>query len=119
MSTPPTKIPRSAPAILNFAARVIHRKGKSEHVTQLLTELNWLIAKNMLNLDTACSMYEVAHSKVPANICELFPRVRNKNQRTLRQSDDFYTPHDTNTLAGKRSFSSRGTALWSGLDVLN
>ena len=84
-----------------FAVRVIPRKGKSEYVTQLLTKLKWLTAKNRLNLDTACFMYRVAHGQDPTNICEPFPRVHGKSQRS-RQSDDFYTPQ-TKSPAGKQS----------------
>ena len=93
-----------------LAARVIHRKGKSEHVTQLLTELKWFTVKNGLNLDAAYFMYRVDHGQVPANICELLSRVRDKSQRSSRQSDDLYT-RQTQTLTGKGSLSCRDTAL--------
>ena len=99
--------------ILNFAAKVIYRKGKSEHVTPLLAEFNWLTVKNRVNLETVCFMYRVAHGQVPASICKLFPKVHDKSQRT-RQSDDSSTPQ-TKVQAGKRSLSCRGTALWNSL----
>ena len=89
--------------ILNFAARVMHRKGKSEYATPLLAELNWLTVKNRLNLDTACFMYRVAQSQVPANNCELFPGVCDNPPKTSRQSDDFYTLQPD---------------LWQGRDLL-
>ena len=102
--------------ILNFAPRVIHSQGKSEHGTLPLTELNWVTAKNRLNLYTKCIMYRAAHGQVPANICELFPRVCDKSERTSRQSGDFYTPPTTKKpVAGKRYASCRDTVLRNGL----
>ena len=101
-------------SILNFAARVMYKKRKSDHVTPILSELNWLSARNRLKLDTACFMYRVAHGNVPKNLKSLFPLVREKSMRTTRQSDDLYTPQ-SNTCAGKSSLSYRGTLLWNGL----
>ena len=100
--------------MLNFAARVIYRKHRSENVTPLLSQLNWLSVKNRLKLDTACFMYRVAYGHAPRNLCELFPRVRDLSRRTSRQLEDFYEPM-AGSRAGGRSLSHRGTRLWNRL----
>jgi len=61
--------------MVNFAARVIYRRRRYDHVSPLLRSLNWLSVENRLAFDTACFMYKVAHRLFPENISALFKHI--------------------------------------------
>ena len=100
--------------MVNFAARVIYCKRKSEHVTPLLKNLNWLTVENKLRFDTLVLMYRVAHCTAPGGVTALFRYVHETSMRTTRQSRDFYEPMGR-TEAGRRTVAYRGSRLWNNL----
>ena len=100
--------------VVNFAARVIYCKRKSEHVTPLLKNLNWLTVENKLCFDTLVLMYRVAHCAAPGGVTALFRYVHDTSMRTTRQSRDCYEPMGR-TEAGRRTVACRGSRLWNNL----
>ena len=84
-STSVSKLQRA----VNFAARVIYGARKSDHVTSLLQTLNWLTARNWLDLNTACFMYKVEHGMVPETLSNFFSILNEGSLKGMKQSNDF------------------------------
>ena len=100
--------------MVNFAARVIYRKNKSEHVSPLLKNLNWLSVHKKLDMDACIFMYKMVRGLIPDNLCALFKYVHEVSERPTRQSGNVYEPAGR-TVAGRMSLTYRGPRLYNNL----
>ncbi len=56
--------------IMNLAARLVSRAGKSEHITAVLMGLHWLPVEQHLIFKVLCLAYKAIHGLAPTYLCE-------------------------------------------------
>ena len=92
-------------AIQNFAARIVTRSRKFDHITPILKQLHWMPVKDHLFYRDALLTFKCMNGMAPTNLCSRFIKrgtisgrsTRNANILTyraikpLRASEAFYT----------------------------
>ena len=93
----------------NSCARLIYKKGKSDHVSAILYELHWLPCEARTCFKILCYVYKCLHGIAPSYLSELLI-VKHSQDLTLN------IPR-TLTSYGDRSFACAGPRLWNALPV--
>ena len=93
----------------NSCARLIFRKSKYDHVSEILNELHWLPAEARPYFKLICYVYKCIHDLAPSYLSELIV-VRRDHDLSLN------VPRRSNMI-GDRAFSSAGPRLWNALPV--
>ena len=93
----------------NSCARLIFRKSKYDHVSEILNELHWLPAEARPYFKLICYVYKCIHDLAPSYLSELIV-VRRDHDLSLN------VPRRS-TMIGDRAFSSAGPRLWNALPV--
>ena len=103
--------------IINYGAKIIFGRKKYDHVSDLLEQLRWLSAENLVLYHTLYTAHKVLRLGEPEELAAGFVPVaeaRGETGRVTRQDRDLYVPR-SRTEAGKRRFSSRGPMLYNAL----
>ena len=83
--------------VQNWAARIIFRCKKSDHVTPLLRTLHWLPVKQRVNFKITLFIFKCLNGSAPQYIAELIRPVTATKGRTLRSSYDTTLLHIPST----------------------
>ena len=100
--------------IQNYAARIITRTKKSEHITPVLRQLHWLPIKERIEYKILLIVYKVINGLAPDYLNELITIY--KPTRCLRSSSSLLLniPHARSKFA-ERAFSVSAPRLWNTL----
>ena len=107
--------------VQNYAARVITKTPKYDHITPVLADLHWLPVKYRIEYKILLYVYKALHEEAPAYISELL--VPYIPARSLRSGD---MPHGHRLTPpavmpkynsyGVRAFQNAAPILWNSLD---
>ena len=98
----------------NFAAKVAEGNAKKfDHVTPILKELEWLNVKDIITLDTLCTMFKHVNNVYPSHILNL-SLVKDMAPSCTRQQDQLFVPR-TNTEMGSKRIDVQGANLYNNL----
>ena len=103
---------------INFAAKIVSRGNykKSDHVTPLLKNLQWMGINNRLILREAVCVYKDIHKSGNTECLQLSTRKQQSfhPNRTLRNDDTLHTEF-RRTKTGKNAVSISGPQIWNGI----
>ena len=101
--------------LLNFCARVVSGRRKRDHVRDVLKELNWLPAQDLLTFRTLCSLKGIMTQRQPEDLSNQFKTVRTvRAGRTTRQDNLLAVPRIRNE-SGRRRFAYRAARAYNTL----
>ena len=98
----------------NFAARVITDTRKFDHITPVLTQLNWLSVTNTLDFKDAIMTYKCLNGLAPTYLLERFKKRSQLYNSNTRSKDMLQIPF-YRSAAGQRSFFYRSVKMWNDL----
>ena len=100
--------------VQNNAARLVHKKKKSDHITPLLKSLHWLPVHQRIHYKILSLCYKSLNNSAPiylSNSLHLYIP-----SRYLRSASDplrLHTPRSKLSTFGPRSFSAYGPHIWN------
>ena len=100
--------------VQNFAARVVTDTRKFDHVTPVLTQLNWLTVTNTLNFKDAIMTYKCLNGLAPTYLFDRFKKRSQLYNSNTRRKDMLQIPF-YRSAAGQRSFLYRAVKIWNDL----
>ena len=105
---------RSIQRLLNFCARVVSGRRRRDHVRDVLDELNWLPAQDLVMYRTLCLLKVVMTQGQPSDLARHFHTVQSVRQRSTRQDNLLSMPR-IRTESGRRRFVYRAARAYNGL----
>ncbi len=101
--------------VQNTAARVLARTGKYDHISPVLSALNWLPIKHRIDLKILLITYKALNGLAPQYLSELLSHY--SPPRPLRSQDSGYSiiPRISKSTAGGRSFFYLAPKLWNNI----
>ena len=101
----------------NRAARIITNSSYDASSLPLIGSLGWLTIKEMIEFETATTIYKSLHGLDPEYMQSMLRKLSEYSSRSLRNTNtDLGIPSFT-TSYGQRSFSYRGATVWSKLST--
>ena len=97
--------------LLNFCARVIGGRRKYDRVSDVLQQLGWLSARQLVSYHRLCLIKTALDTQLPADIAAMFSYVSTPHH--TRQSGQLQCPR-AKTCSGARRLS-HASALFNGL----
>ena len=88
--------------LLNFCARVISGRRKFDHISDVLQQLKWLPAEQLVMYHRLCLVKTALESRLPSDIAAMFSYVCTPYQ--TRQSGQLCT-HRARTCSGARTLA--------------
>ena len=117
----PTTHIRPLRSVLNAAARVISRRRKYSHISDVIRdELHWLPASRRPEYKMCIFVYKCLHQAAPAYLVDMVNRVSsNAKRQHLRSAahGDLNIPRVRTVKYGQRSFAVSGPSLWNLLPL--
>ena len=101
-------------AIQNFAARIVTRSRKFDHITPILKQLRWMPVKDHLFYRDALLTFKCMNGKAPTNLCSRFIKRGTISGRSTRNANILDIPC-YKTATGQRSFLYRAVTIWNNL----
>ena len=100
--------------LLNFCARVVSGRRKRDHVRDVLQELGWLPARDLIVYRTLCLLKSVVTRGQPSDIAQQLHSVRSVRERSTRQDDNLFMPR-VRAESGRRRFVYRAAQAYNEL----
>ena len=101
--------------LLNFCARVVSGRRKREHVSDVLKELSWLPAQELVTFRTLCTLKTIMTNGQPEDLVKQFRAVRTvRTERSTRQDDLLIVP-PIRSESGRRRFAHRAAQEYNAL----
>ena len=101
--------------VQNFAARIITKVRKFDHITPSLQELNWLPIELLLLYRDTIMAYKCFNNLAPSYLTEKFVKRSDIHNRPTRYHDSLDIP-SFKTSSGQRTFHYRAVKIWNDLD---
>ena len=101
-------------AVQNFAARIIMKSRKFDHITPLLNELHWIPVKLHLLYRDAVLTFKCLNGTTPESLSQQFVRRADISGRCTRNSNSLDIPF-FKSATGQRTFHYRAVSLWNEL----
>ena len=98
--------------VQNFAARVISGRHRSQHVSDVIQQLDWLPIAAMIDFNDLCLLHKIIMTDEPDVLRQEVCYNRDVIERQTRHSDYLYLPR-FRTNAGKRTFRHRACSLYN------
>ena len=102
--------------IFNFAARILCNRRKFDHISDVLSDLEWLTSKQFVDHSDLCMLYKLIVSERPLVLSSQYRFNRDLVHRETRQSGRLALSKPR-TNHGKRSFVYRSSQLYNSLCV--
>ena len=100
----------------NAAARILTKTRKFDHITPILKDLHWLLARERINFKLLLLTWKAINGLAPSYISNLL--VPYKPVCALRSSDKhLLTVPRTSSTLGDRAFSVAASTLWNSLPL--
>ena len=97
--------------IVNFCARVVTGRRRYDHVSDAISQLGWLTAKQLVAYHTVCAVERIIVSGIPQSLHHTIgPRARQQHSHDTRRADLFTLP-SIRIEAGRRRLNYRGVSL--------
>ena len=101
----------------NRAARIVTNSSYDASSLPLIGTLGWLTIREMIEFETATTVYRSLHGLAPEYMRQMFTKLSVKTSRSLRNTNtDLRIPRFA-TSYGQRSFSYRGVTVWNKLST--
>ena len=101
-------------AIQNFAARIVTRSRKFDHITPILKQLRWMPVKDHLFYRDALLTFKCMNGMAPTNLCSRFIKRGTISGRSTCNANILDIPR-YKTATGQRSFLYRAVTIWNNL----
>ena len=96
--------------IINFAARVISGRKKYERISDVIKELNWLSASQLVQYHRTCLVHKVISTGLPETLNACISANAHHHEHETRQSDQLRLP-SIKTDFGRRQLAYSGVQL--------
>ena len=97
--------------IVNFCARVVTGRRRSDHVSNAIRLLGWLTARQLIDFHTLCAVQRVIKYEETAYLYDTIgPRAAEIHEHNTRRASDWTLPR-IRTEAGRRRLCYRGCSL--------
>ena len=100
--------------VQNFAARIITRSQKFDHITPDLKELKWLSVESMLAYRDCILVFKCLRGLAPDYLAKKFKKRSEIHNKDTRDKNKMDIP-GYRTAAGQRAFHYRAVSLWNSL----
>jgi hypothetical protein len=116
LSASPHRATSRLQRVINHAARVVMKIKRSDHITPILKELNWLDFSKRMRKKKVIFTFNAIAGKSPIYLREmLVPYVPGRALRS--QNCNLLTPHHTKKKIGMLNFRHWGPHTWNEIDV--
>ena len=103
--------------IVNFCARVVAGRRRYDHVSDAVTQLGWLTARQLVAYHSVCAVERIIVSGIPPSLHNTIgPRARQQHSHDTRRADWFTLP-SIRVEAGRRRLNYRGVSLLNDTHV--
>ena len=102
--------------IINFGARVVSGRKKRDHISDVVRDLQWLNAKQLVSYHEMCLLKRVLITGLPPDIAAMFTRV--EHTHGTRQQGQLRPPRAVSN-SGLRRFSVRASKQYNKLSENN
>jgi hypothetical protein len=110
----PEKSIKRLQRVQNYAARLIMKTRRQDHITPVLRELHWLPVRQRVSYKTLLLVYQCISETAPLYLSELIiPYVPPRNLRS--QDQRLLTVPRTRLKFTERAFAVAGPLLWNKL----
>ena len=100
--------------VINLAARTISRTRRFDHISPILSTLEWMSMSDRITFRVCCCVYQSLYGRFPSYLSECL--VRHTTARNLRSITSMrLEPGRARIRIGEGSFSSAGPRMWNGL----
>lgn len=97
--------------IINFCARVVSGRRRSDHISDVLCELNWMGAEQLIQYHTMCAIHSALTTGQPEYICSTIGQpASQRHAHNTRRSRELTLPH-IRTESGRRRLCYRGVNM--------
>lgn len=100
--------------MINFGARVVTGRGRSEHISDAVRSLHWLSAAALYQYSTITRFRAVLHTGEPLSLSENIIVSSDIHNHNTRRSGQFRQPA-VRTQLGKRTFAFSAPGLYNAL----
>ena len=101
-------------AIQNFAARIVTRLRKFDHITPILKQLRWMSVKDYLFYRDALLTFKCMNGMAPSNLGSRFIKRGTISGRSTRNANLLDIPRHK-TATDQPSFLYRTVTIWNNL----
>ena len=98
--------------IFNFSARLISNRRRYDHISDVLSSLNWLNARQFVAYFDLCLLHKIIASECPSSLSSRYRFNHQLLDRVTRQSDHLYLERPKNNH-GKRAYIYRSSQLYN------
>ena len=103
--------------ILNFCARVVSGRRRSDHISDVIQQLGWLRADELAEYHTICAVHRAITSGTPEHISDTIgPVARDIHDHNTRNAGLITQPR-ARTETGRRRLCIRGVAMLNGAEL--
>ena len=103
--------------IINFSARVVSGRRRFDHVSDVLRQLRWMRAEQLVEYHTVCAVHSAIVYGVPQHLANTIGTVASAaHGHFTRQSQNLMLPR-IRSEAGRRRIAYRGVQMYNNLAV--
>ena len=112
----PKTLTHHSQSVFNAAARLVMRKHKYDHITPILSELQWLGIERRIEFKVALLLFKCLKEMAPPYLASKVTRLRDlPSRKRLRSSSSslLFVPARQLKCTGDRSFTVAGPRIWN------
>ena len=115
----PAYLVRRLQSVLHASARSIFQLRRSDHITDALASLHWLLVPERIQFKIAVLTYRVLHGTAPRYLGPLVRVSELPGRQSLRSSstDRLVVPSFNLSTIGSRTFAVAAARTWNGLPM--
>ena len=102
----------------NRAARIVTNNPFDSSAAPLLERLGWLLVDRLIHRETSSMVYKSLNELAPDNLCQIFSRLSDVHNRTLRNTKCDPAVPLMRTAYGQISFAFREINTWNTLIMM-
>lgn len=103
--------------IQNWAARIVTRTRKFDHITPVLCSLHWLPVRQRITFKVAVLTYRAIHGQAPVYLQELVEIYRPARNLRSADSNTLSVPASRLRTVGDRRFAFAAPRTWNALPL--
>ena len=103
--------------IINFAARVVSGRRRSDHISDVIRDLRWLNSQQLIQYHTVCALMQAVRSGTPQYLAgTIGQQQRDVHGRDTRSAHQLSLPR-IRTEAGRRRLCYRGVKVVNDMGI--
>lgn len=102
--------------VQNYAARIVTKTRKFDHITPVLKQLKWIPVSDVLYLREAVMTYKCINNIGPNYLCSKVMSCQLKKRPYSLRNEGYLRPPKFRTTTGQRAFIYRACKIWNSIE---